>query len=124
MQAGLHEQYGGVKPDVARDAHAAAICSTVDGCLQDAGISAADLTAVAVTVGPGLSLCLQAESGLGFSAHMNLCQQQLMQRQCSVVCVRTEEWRVGCAKKLQTARLTCRLCSTLIWTIPCFVYFL
>jgi len=58
-QAGLHEQYGGVKPDVARDAHAAAICSTVDGCLQDAGISAADLTAVAVTVGPGLSLCLQ-----------------------------------------------------------------
>jgi hypothetical protein len=25
MQAGLHEQYGGVKPDVARDAHARAI---------------------------------------------------------------------------------------------------
>lgn len=27
-QAGLHEQYGGVKPDVARDAHAEAIHST------------------------------------------------------------------------------------------------
>lgn len=58
-QAGLHEQYGGVKPDVARDAHARAICSTVDACFTEAKMSAADLTAVAVTVGPGLSLCLQ-----------------------------------------------------------------
>jgi hypothetical protein len=30
-QVGLHEQYGGVKPDVARDAHAAAIHDTVSG---------------------------------------------------------------------------------------------
>ena len=58
-QAGLHEQYGGVKPDVARDAHASAICSTVDSCFLEAGISPSNLTAVAVTVGPGLSLCLQ-----------------------------------------------------------------
>lgn len=58
-QAGLHEQYGGVKPDVARDAHAAAIKDTVDGCLAEAGIKPEQLSAVAVTVGPGLSLCLQ-----------------------------------------------------------------
>lgn len=58
-QTGLHEQYGGVKPDVARDAHAAAITSTVDAALQEAGVTPQQLTAVAVTVGPGLSLCLQ-----------------------------------------------------------------
>jgi len=58
-QTGLHEQYGGVKPDVARDAHAAAIGATVEGCLQEAGVKPEQLSAVAVTVGPGLSLCLQ-----------------------------------------------------------------
>ena len=57
-QAGLHEVWGGVKPDVARDAHARAIGETVDSCLQEAGVHPQDLTAVAVTVGPGLALCL------------------------------------------------------------------
>ncbi|WIA44461.1 hypothetical protein OEZ86_007208 [Tetradesmus obliquus] len=58
-QVGLHEQYGGVKPDVARDAHAAAIHSTVDEAIREAGIQPQQLSAVAVTIGPGLSLCLQ-----------------------------------------------------------------
>ncbi|WIA23950.1 hypothetical protein OEZ85_013589 [Tetradesmus obliquus] len=58
-QVGLHEQYGGVKPDVARDAHAAAIHSTVDEAIWEAGIQPQQLSAVAVTIGPGLSLCLQ-----------------------------------------------------------------
>jgi tRNA A37 threonylcarbamoyltransferase TsaD len=59
LQVGLHEQYGGVKPDVARDAHAAAIHSTVDEAIREAGIQPQQLSAVAVTIGPGLSLCLQ-----------------------------------------------------------------
>lgn len=58
-QADIHEQYGGVKPDAARDAHANAITSTVDDCLFEANITVDDLDAVAVTVGPGLALCLQ-----------------------------------------------------------------
>lgn len=58
-QVGLHEQYGGVKPDVAQAAHAAAIEATVDGAIADAGITPQQLSAVAVTIGPGLSLCLQ-----------------------------------------------------------------
>ncbi len=58
-QTGIHEKWGGVKPDAARDAHAAAITGTVDAALQQAGVSGEQLTAVAVTVGPGLSLCLQ-----------------------------------------------------------------
>ena len=41
------------------EAHAAAIDATVDTALARAGITAADLDAVAVTVGPGLSLCLR-----------------------------------------------------------------
>ena len=65
LQTGLHEQYGGVKPDVARDAHAAAITSTVASCMEEAGVTPADLTAVAVTIGPGLSLCLQVRLGGG-----------------------------------------------------------
>ncbi|KAG1680973.1 hypothetical protein FOA52_009932 [Chlamydomonas sp. UWO 241] len=73
-QAGLHEQYGGVKPDVARDAHAAAIQATVDTCLAEAGIEAGQLTAVAATVGPGLSLCLQVgvQHGLAIAARHRL----------------------------------------------------
>jgi tRNA A37 threonylcarbamoyltransferase TsaD len=59
FQVGLHEQYGGVKPDVARDAHAAAIHSTVEEAMREAGIQPQQLSAVAVTNGPGLSLCLQ-----------------------------------------------------------------
>ncbi|GLC36767.1 putative tRNA N6-adenosine threonylcarbamoyltransferase [Pleodorina starrii] len=58
-QTGLHEQYGGVKPDVARQAHAAAIEATVDSALRSAGVEPSALTAVAVTAGPGLALCLQ-----------------------------------------------------------------
>jgi hypothetical protein len=62
-QVGLHEQYGGVKPDVAQAAHAAAIEATVDGAIADAGITPQQLSAVAVTIGPGLSLCLQVCAG-------------------------------------------------------------
>uniref|UniRef100_A0A383WI28 Glycoprotease 1 n=1 Tax=Tetradesmus obliquus TaxID=3088 RepID=A0A383WI28_TETOB len=43
----------------ARDAHAAAIHSTVDDAIREAGIQPQQLSAVAVTIGPGLSLCLQ-----------------------------------------------------------------
>jgi hypothetical protein len=44
---------------VAQAAHAAAIEATVDGAITDAGIKPQQLSAVAVTIGPGLSLCLQ-----------------------------------------------------------------
>ncbi|KAJ9518694.1 hypothetical protein QJQ45_018726 [Haematococcus lacustris] len=73
-QVGLHEVWGGVKPDVARDAHAAAITATVDDCLAAAGVAPHQLTAVAVTVGPGLSLCLQVgiRHGLRLAARHGL----------------------------------------------------
>jgi tRNA A37 threonylcarbamoyltransferase TsaD len=57
-QAELHAPWGGVVPSIAQAAHKEAIDRVVDAALSQAGISAADLDAVAVTVGPGLSLCL------------------------------------------------------------------
>ena len=58
-QAGVHEHWGGVVPKLAQEAHRAAIDATVDEALRRAGIGPAELSAVAVTVGPGLSLCLE-----------------------------------------------------------------
>ena len=62
-QADIHAPWGGVVPTLAMEAHAAAIDSVVDAALAGAGIGAADLDAVAVTVGPGLSLCLRVRPG-------------------------------------------------------------
>lgn len=59
-QAALHEEWGGVKPDVARDAHKQALDRVVAEALSRAGMSSVDdVDAVAVTVGPGLEICLR-----------------------------------------------------------------
>jgi N6-L-threonylcarbamoyladenine synthase len=53
-QVHLHERFGGVVPEVASRAHMQVINPMVDAALSDAGVSRADVDAVAVTVGPGL----------------------------------------------------------------------
>mmetsp|Transcript_66691 Transcript_66691/g.124565 ORF Transcript_66691/g.124565 Transcript_66691/m.124565 type:complete len:679 (-) Transcript_66691:97-2133(-) len=58
-QAGIHSQWGGVVPKLAQEAHSKAIDTTVEEALKRAGTRPEDLTAVAVTVGPGLGLCLE-----------------------------------------------------------------
>ena len=60
-QANIHEQWGGVVPNLARAAHAAAIDATVDQAIAAAGIGPGEFDAVAVTVGPGLAPCLQVQ---------------------------------------------------------------
>ena len=50
----VHEQYGGVVPELASRAHQQNIVPVVDTALARAGVSAADLDAVAFTRGPGL----------------------------------------------------------------------
>lgn len=50
---------GGVVPNLAMEAHKAAIDRVVDGALAQAGLDASQLDGIAVTVGPGLSLCLR-----------------------------------------------------------------
>ncbi|KAG2588213.1 hypothetical protein PVAP13_5NG196200 [Panicum virgatum] len=58
-QADLLARYGGVAPKMAEEAHALVIDLVVQKALDDAKLSGSDLSAVAVTVGPGLSLCLR-----------------------------------------------------------------
>ncbi|KAB8117502.1 hypothetical protein EE612_059588, partial [Oryza sativa] len=58
-QEDLLVRWGGVAPKMAEEAHSLAIDQVVQKALDDANVSENDLSAVAVTVGPGLSLCLR-----------------------------------------------------------------
>lgn len=58
-QTQLHKPYGGVFPTVAKQAHAANIIPTIKLALKRAKLEFADLTAIAVTVGPGLAPALE-----------------------------------------------------------------
>lgn len=53
-QIAIHEQYGGVVPEIASRRHIEKIDGVIDAALLEAGISFYDLDAVAVTYGPGL----------------------------------------------------------------------
>lgn len=50
----VHEEYGGVVPELASRAHQQNIVPVVDTALKRAGISKSDLSAIAFTRGPGL----------------------------------------------------------------------
>src|SRR5258708_9557879 len=50
-----HARFGGVVPEVASRAHLEAMVPTVRRALDDAGVTLADIDAVAVTSGPGLA---------------------------------------------------------------------
>ncbi|KAG6582553.1 putative tRNA N6-adenosine threonylcarbamoyltransferase, mitochondrial, partial [Cucurbita argyrosperma subsp. sororia] len=58
-QAELLARYGGVAPKMAEEAHAQAIDKVVQETMEKANLTERDLSAVAVTIGPGLSLCLR-----------------------------------------------------------------
>lgn len=50
----VHEEYGGVVPELASRAHQQNIVPVVDAALKRAGVSKSDLSAIAFTRGPGL----------------------------------------------------------------------
>lgn len=58
-----HARYGGVVPEVAARAHLEALEPTLTAALAQAGVALADLDAVAVTSGPGLSGALMVGVG-------------------------------------------------------------
>ncbi|WP_285040811.1 tRNA (adenosine(37)-N6)-threonylcarbamoyltransferase complex transferase subunit TsaD [Plantibacter sp. LMC-P-059a] len=58
-----HARYGGVVPEVAARAHLEALQPTLLTALAEAGVTLADLDAVAVTSGPGLSGALMVGVG-------------------------------------------------------------
>lgn len=53
-QTDIHEKYGGIVPELASRRHIEMIFSIIDEALGKAGISLADLSAIAVCHGPGL----------------------------------------------------------------------
>lgn len=70
----IHEQYGGVVPELASRAHQANIIPVVDAALKKAGIEKHQLSAVAYTKGPGLlgSLLVGSSFAKSFSSALQL----------------------------------------------------
>lgn len=66
----VHEEYGGVVPELASRAHQQNIVPVVDAALKRAGISRHDLSAIAFTRGPGLIGSLLV--GTSFAKGMSL----------------------------------------------------
>ena len=60
----LYFRTGGVVPVVAADLHRDNLQRVTDLALEESGLQIEDVDVIAVTVGPGLALCLQA--GLEF----------------------------------------------------------
>jgi N6-L-threonylcarbamoyladenine synthase len=53
-QEAAHRPYGGVVPEIAARAHVEALIPLVEGALADAGVTLAEVDAIAATAGPGL----------------------------------------------------------------------
>lgn len=70
----IHEQYGGVVPELASRAHQQNIVPLVDVAMQKAGIGKEDLSAVAFTAGPGLigSLMVGCSFAKGLALGLNI----------------------------------------------------
>jgi N6-L-threonylcarbamoyladenine synthase len=58
-----HARYGGVVPEVAARAHLEALRPTLEAALAEAGVTLAELDAIAVTSGPGLAGALMVGVG-------------------------------------------------------------
>lgn len=70
----IHEQYGGVVPELASRAHQQNIVPLVDVALKKAGVTTQDLSAIAFTAGPGLigSLMVGCSFAKGLALSLNL----------------------------------------------------
>ena len=70
----IHEEYGGVVPELASRAHQQNIIPVVDAAIKKAGISREDIDAVAFTRGPGLlgSLLVGTSFAKGFALANNI----------------------------------------------------
>ena len=67
-----HARYGGVVPEVAARAHLEAMAPTIHEAVARAGITLADLDAVAVTSGPGLAGALMVGVGAAKALALSL----------------------------------------------------
>src|SRR5688572_23832551 len=58
-QLEIHQQWGGVVPNLARESHQKHIDAVIQAALQRAGVTPTDVDAIAVTQGPGLAISLE-----------------------------------------------------------------
>ena len=104
-QVGVHEEWGGVVPKLAQQSHRAAIDGTVAEALRRAAVSPADLSAVAVTVGPGLAPYLDVAKEEDVDDSSSTRQHTRRRRRSA--------WTWGCARRspsaASTASLSCAL---------------
>lgn len=70
----VHEEYGGVVPELASRAHQQNVVVTVKAAIKEAGISYSDLSAIAFTRGPGLlgSLLVGTSFAKGMAIGLNI----------------------------------------------------
>lgn len=70
----VHEEYGGVVPELASRAHQQNIVPVVDAALKRAGVNKSDLSAIAFTRGPGLlgSLLVGTSFAKGLSLGLDI----------------------------------------------------
>jgi N6-L-threonylcarbamoyladenine synthase len=70
----IHEEYGGVVPELASRAHQQNIIPVVDAAIKKAGINKEDIDAIAFTNGPGLmgSLLVGTSFAKAFSLALNI----------------------------------------------------
>ena len=71
---GVHEEFGGVVPELASRAHQLNIVPVVDAALNRAGVTSKDLSAIAFTRGPGLlgSLLVGVSFAKGMALALNI----------------------------------------------------
>ena len=71
-QVEIHAEYGGVVPEIASRDHVRKLLPLINQCLENAGLTRADIDAVAYTAGPGLIGALLVGTATGQSIGMGL----------------------------------------------------
>jgi len=94
----IHEQYGGVIPELASRDHQKNIVPVVDSALKEAGIKLSELSAIAVTCGPGLMgsllVGLNFAKSLALSLNIPLIQVDHMQAHIMAHFIETSEQKI------------------------------
>jgi len=112
-QVSIHEEWGGVVPTLAKEAHQIAIDDVVKECLSKAKVTdiGRQVSAVAVTVGPGLSMCLRVgvrkAQKISGEHGIPIVPVHHMEAHCLVARVKEEEWNsesVEIANKNEVAK--------------------
>ena len=112
-QVSIHEEWGGVVPTLAKEAHQIAIDDVVKECLSKAKVTdiGRQVAAMAVTVGPGLSMCLRVgvrkAQKISGEHGIPIVPVHHMEAHCLVARVKEEEWNsesVEIANKNEVAK--------------------